>query len=208
MKHKTKLRLPIEGQWFVFWGGDTEELNYHRSSRTQRHALDLLIVDKQGNTYSGKGDANTDYHAFGSPIIAPADGNVVEAVDGMLDNKPGLTNPGMPAGNYILIKHCDGEFSKLCHFKLGSVAVNTGDLVKAGQKLGECGNSGNTSQPHLHYHLQDSEVHARFVNGDIEWLAKGVKAYFSDIEVRTKENTEVKFVHSPIKGEVVENADK
>lgn len=192
----------------MLWGGDTEELNYHRSSRTQRHALDLLVVDEQGSAHSGKGSVNTDYYAFGSPIIAPADGRVIEAVDGMLDNKPGLTNTGMPAGNYVLIKHRKGEVSKLCHFKSGSVAVKTGDVVKAGQKLGECGNSGDTSQPHLHYHLQDSEVHARFTKGDIEFLAKGVKVYFSDIEVETNDSKITKTLHSPIRGELVKNAKR
>jgi murein DD-endopeptidase MepM/ murein hydrolase activator NlpD len=65
--------------------------------------------------------------------------------------KPGAGNP---AGNHVVLDHGNGEFSLLAHLQKGSLRVKAGDTVKAGQPLGLCGNSGNTSEPHLHIHLQ------------------------------------------------------
>ena len=55
----------------------------------------------------------------------------------------------------VVIDHQNGEYSVLSHFRQGSVVVAVGDTVVAGQLLGKCGNSGHSSEPHLHYHLQD-----------------------------------------------------
>ena len=170
---RTRLTLPFEGAWTVVWGGTTLEQNYHAASRDQRFAYDLLIVE-DGKTHTGP--ALKDYFAFGKVIVAPADGVVVEVVDGLPDQEPGKMDPAHAMGNHVVLDHGDGEFSFLCHFKQGSVAVKTGQAVKAGARLGLCGNSGNTSEPHLHYHLQDT---ARPFDGDglpaefIDYLADG-----------------------------------
>jgi murein DD-endopeptidase MepM/ murein hydrolase activator NlpD len=74
------------------------------------------------------------------------------------DNTPGVMNRLQALGNHVVLDHGNGEFSFLCHFKKGSVAVKTGQKVKAGEPLGQCGNSGNSSEPHLHYHLQTTAV--------------------------------------------------
>ena len=71
-----------------------------------------------------------------------------------IDNIPGEMNPHKPLGNYVVIDHNNGEFSFLVHFKKNSILVAVGDTVTQGQTLGQCGNSGNTSEPHIHYHLQ------------------------------------------------------
>jgi hypothetical protein len=150
---KTNLRLPFDGEWFVFWGGRTVEQNYHAASIDQRFAYDFLVV-KDDVTHQGEGTTNEDYYCFGLEIVAPADGVVIEAVDGITDQTPGEMNPEQPLGNYIVLDHGNGEFSFLSHLQQGSVAVAEGDEVKAGDVLGRCGNSGNSSEPHLHYHLQ------------------------------------------------------
>jgi hypothetical protein len=150
---KTPLRLPFDGEWTVFWGGRTVDQNYHAASRDQRFAYDI-VVTRDGKTYTGDGSANEQYFAFGQPVLAPGAGTVVVVVDGVDDNKPGVMNPKQPAGNHVVIDHGNGEFSFLAHFRKGSVKVKKGDVVKAGQPLGLCGNSGNSSEPHLHYHLQ------------------------------------------------------
>lgn len=150
---KTPLRLPFDGEWTVFWGGRTVDQNYHAASRDQRFAYDIVIL-RDGKTHSGDGSANDQYFAFGQPILAPAAGTVVVVVDGVDDNKPGVMNPQQAAGNHVVIDHGNGEFSFLAHFRKGSLKVKKGDVVKAGQPLGLCGNSGNSSEPHLHYHLQ------------------------------------------------------
>lgn len=174
---KTPLRLPFEGEWFVFWGGRTEAENYHVIAPDQRFAYDLLIL-KDGKSHTGDGTALEQYHCFGKPILAPGAGKVAVAVDGLADQKPGAMDPSNPPGNHVVIDHGNGEFSFLAHFKKGSVAVKKGDAVKAGDRIGLCGNSGNTSEPHLHYHLQTTE---RFAGGEglpaqfLDYVADGKK---------------------------------
>src|SRR6185436_7991117 len=99
-----------------------------------------------------------DYFCFGREICAPADGVVVEAIDGVRDNTPGSMNPYCLVGNCVVIQHRTNEFSVLAHFQRGTVTVKAGEQVKRGQLLGKCGNSGNSSEPHLHYHLQHSAI--------------------------------------------------
>ena len=64
-------------------------------------------------------------------------------------------NPSAPAGNHVVLDLGNGEYTLLAHLQHGSLRVRAGDHVKAGQPLGLCGNSGNTSEPHVHMHLQD-----------------------------------------------------
>lgn len=148
-----ELRLPFEGEWLVYWGGRHVEENYHAAVFDQRYAYDLVAVE-DGRRYRGDGRRNEDYACFGRPIVAPAAGVVVLVLDGVPDNVPGEMNPAMPAGNYVVLDHGMGEYSFLAHLREGSVQVTEGERVESGTLLGECGNSGNTSEPHLHYHLQ------------------------------------------------------
>jgi len=151
---KTPLRLPFDQAFFVFWGGRTVAQNYHAIDTNQRFAYDLVIT-RAGVTHAGDGRRNEDYYCFGQPILAPASGKVVDLVEGVPDNVPGQMNPAQVAGNRVILDHGDGEFSMLAHFRQGSFRVKLGDQVDAGAPLGECGNSGNSSEPHLHYQLQD-----------------------------------------------------
>jgi murein DD-endopeptidase MepM/ murein hydrolase activator NlpD len=150
---KSNLRLPFDGEWYVFWGGRSVAQNYHAEHADQRFAYDLEVV-RNGSSHRGDGKANADYYCYGLPILAPGDGVIAGVLDGVPDNVPGAMNPKQVAGNYVSIDHGNGEFSMLCHLQPGSLAVSVGQRVKAGQKLGLTGNSGNTSEPHLHYHLQ------------------------------------------------------
>lgn len=152
---KAALHLPFDDEWTVFWGGRTLAQNYHAAVADQRFAYDILIV-KDGTSHAGEGRSNEDYYCFGRPLLAPAAGKVVVAVDGVADNVPGAMNPREAAGNHVIIDHGQGEYSLLAHFRNGTLRVKAGQEVEAGAPLGECGNSGNSSEPHLHYHLQDS----------------------------------------------------
>ena len=167
---KTTLHLPFFGKWKVFWGGRTLEQNYHAITRDQRFAYDLVAV-RDTNDNGGTGRLNTDYYAFGKTIVAPAAGKVVEAVDSLADNLPGQTDPKHPAGNHVIIDFGNGEFGLLAHFKRHSVRVKAGQAVADGDTLAQCGNSGNTSQPHLHFHVQ---------NGPTLFKADGLPAPFRD----------------------------
>ncbi|HEX8433219.1 MAG TPA: M23 family metallopeptidase, partial [Longimicrobium sp.] len=151
---KSRLRLPFDGEWVVVWGGRTPEANYHVIAPDQRFAYDLVAL-RGGAMMTGEGKANEDYACWGVPILAPAAGVVVVARDSVADNVPGTRNSSAAAGNYVVIDHGNGEFSFLAHLRRGSVAVKPGARVAAGAQLGVCGNSGNSTQPHLHYHHQN-----------------------------------------------------
>jgi len=151
---RTRLRLPFKGEWYVFWVWRTLEQNHHAASRSQRFAHDLAIM-KDGSTHVGDGKELTDYHCYGKPVLAPASGIVAWLEDGHPDQPIGSSDPAHPIGNGVILDHGSGEFSVLAHFQPHSLKVKLGERVKAGQTLGRCGNSGNTSEPHLHYHLRN-----------------------------------------------------
>ena len=66
--------LPFNGEWYVFWGGDIRELNYHVDNQAQKNAFDFIIRDKDGKSFKTDGLKNEDYYAFGKEIISPCDG--------------------------------------------------------------------------------------------------------------------------------------
>ncbi len=147
--------VPFQGTWWVYWGGETEFDNYHAVSPGQRHAYDILIW-KDGGTFHGAGTANTDYWAWGQEIRAPVAGTVVATLNDIPDNVPGqLTPEAHPAGNHVVIETGEKSFVFLAHMQQGSVKVNVGDRVQGGDVVGITGNSGNTSEPHLHIHAQN-----------------------------------------------------
>jgi len=150
---KTALELPFDDEWWVFWGGRSVGENYHAAYENQRFALDI-VQRVNGKTHSGNGSQNEDYYCFGRRLNAPGGGKVVSIVNNLEDNIPGQFNRDFPAGNHIVIDHENGEFSILAHFKKGSIIVSVGEVVVKGQELGKAGNSGNSSEPHLHYHMQ------------------------------------------------------
>lgn len=193
-KHLTQLSLPFKGQWLVFWGGDTRELNHHHDVPNQRFALDLVGVGADGKTRQGDGSRNEDFYAFGRDVLAPADGTVIEVIEGVRDNTPGSMNPYSAVGNCVAIQHREGEVSVLAHLKRGSTVVKAGDDVKRGQMLGQCGNSGNSSEPHIHYHLQTSPV---LQDG------LGIKCVFQKVVVTKDGKAESRTTLSPAKGQIV-----
>lgn len=163
------LRLPFEGEWHVFWGGRDISQNYHAAVPGQRFAYDFVrMVD--GRTHTGDGSQLAQYHCWDQPILAPVDGQVVSVVDGLPDQQIGTTNAIQPAGNHVMLDLGAGEYALLAHFRQDSIRVGPDQRVAAGEELGRCGNSGNTSEPHLHFHLQDTPV---FGQGD------GLPAFFN-----------------------------
>ncbi len=171
----TNLRLPFDGLW---WAGEapTPEIgNHHAVASDQRHAFDFLIW-RDGSTYRGEGKANADYWAWGQAVRAPAKGTVVAVQDGLIDNRPQVdTDTAHPAGNHVVIDLGHGEYAVLAHFRKGSLRVAEGDEVTSGQVLGLVGNSGNSSEPHIHLHVQDSP---RFQPGG----STGIPVRFDDHE--------------------------
>ena len=190
-RNATPMFLPFKGVWTVFWGGDTKEQNYHVESLAQKNAFDIMVYDERGSTHKGNGLINEDYYAFGKELFAPCDGEVVLVVDGVKDNVPGTLNPIYIPGNTVVIKTSKGEYVFFAHFKQHSIVVKQGQQVKTGELLGLCGNSGNSSEPHLHFHLQNVEDMI---------LATGAKCFFDKIKV----NGVLRSDYSPVKGDKIE----
>ncbi|MFJ6209227.1 M23 family metallopeptidase [Lysinibacillus sp. NPDC092081] len=152
---ENKYIMPIRGEWFAFWGGTNEFVNYHYVYENQRYAYDLVKV-QDGQSYQNSQIRNENFYAFDEDIIAPADGKIVKVVDGIKDNVPGEMDEHNPAGNYVMIEHANNEFSMIAHFKQDSILVKIGEIVTEGQLIGKCGNSGNSSEPHIHFQVMDS----------------------------------------------------
>lgn len=183
------LRLPFNGEWYVFWGGRDIEQNYHAAHPAQRFAYDF-VQRVDGRSHTGDGSEVAQYHCWDEPILAPADGTVIETVGDLPDQAIGTTNAQQPAGNHVMLDLGAGEYALLAHLRQASIAVEAGQKVAAGDELGRCGNSGNTSEPHLHLHLQDSPVFGEGL---------GLPAFFNDY-IADGEPVER---GEPVKGEVV-----
>ncbi|HEY8074390.1 MAG TPA: M23 family metallopeptidase, partial [Labilithrix sp.] len=173
-KSTLAMRLPFKGDWFVGQGGPTKATNHHVEDPSQRRAADLVRVDASGQSHKGDGRANADYYAYGAEILAVADGTVVTAIDGVPENDPPHKNPYSGIGNAIVLAHDGGVWSAYAHLVPGSLRVRPGAHVKRGDVLGLCGNSGNSTEPHLHFQLQNGP---RF---EASW---GVEAVFPDVRL-------------------------
>ncbi len=152
---QTNLKLPFNEEFFIGWGGRTIEQNYHAEYREQRFAIDIVQMIN-GNTHTGSGNNNSDYYCFGKTLISPGEGTIIELLNSVDDNIPGSVNSKQPAGNYIIIEHYNKEYSFIGHLKKNSIIVNVGDKVTQGQELAKIGNSGQSSEPHIHYHMQNT----------------------------------------------------
>jgi hypothetical protein len=154
-KDSTKLKLPFSGQWLVYQGGHDVFNNGYQMTEDQRFAMDFVLL-KNGSPFEGDASTNEQYYCFGQPVLAPADGTVVRTVNGIGDNAPGKPSQDAPNGNMIIISHGNNEYSVLTNLKQNSVKLKHGDTVKQGDQVGECGNSGGSSAPRVHYQFQNS----------------------------------------------------
>ncbi len=162
--------MPIKEEWFVFWGGINKFINYHYEYDEIRYAYDLIIM-KDGQSYKDSTDKNENYYAFNKEIVAPSDGKVVKILNGVEDNVPGEMNSNQPEGNCVIIEHKNNEYSMLAHLKQNSIVVNVGEDVQKGQVIGLCGNSGNSSEAHIHFQVMNS---LDYLNG------KSIRIRFED----------------------------
>lgn len=158
--NKVAYTLPYDGEWFVYNGGLTPAMSHSWDVLTQRYAYDFVMVDEQLQRHQDRGTALTDYHCYGKPILAAADGTIVKVQDGIHDAP--FVGYGIVdflarsfTGNHVIIQHADREYGFYAHLIKGSIPVAVGDTVQRGQPIGRCGHSGHSSEPHLHFHLQN-----------------------------------------------------
>jgi murein DD-endopeptidase len=126
-----------------------------------RFAIDWVKVDERGRTTKGDPDLAARTHGYGDAVLAVDDAVVVATHDGM--DEPArisqrTTHPlAEDAGNYVTLRLPDGRFAFYEHLKKGSITVQTGDRVKKGQAMASLGFSGESTGPHLHFHIADSD---------------------------------------------------
>ena len=156
-----------EGRFVVRQGGGSPFINIHAKVQPQNYALDILGLNSWGasSALPDKENSLARYAIFGAEIIAPCDGHVVVARDGLDDLEPGKTDKENLAGNHVVMA-CLGAEIVLAHMQKGSVQVARGDRVRTGELLGRVGNSGNTSEPHLHMHAERGGETGRILDGE------------------------------------------
>ena len=132
-----------------------------RGRIAQRFAIDWVRLNPNGQTFSGDQKDNKSYRAYGAEALAVADSVVAATKDGIPENVPGPTSRAVPitldtvGGNHVVLDLGGGRYAFYAHLQPGSLRVKTGDRVKRGQVLGLVGNSGNSTEPHLHFHVSD-----------------------------------------------------
>lgn len=130
-------------------------------SIAQRFGIDYVKVDDQNQTFTGDRLKNSSYYAYGQEAIAVADGVVVGTKDSIPENIPGPASRAVPitletvGGNYVMVDIGGGRIAFYAHVQPGSLRVRVGDRVRRGQVLALVGNSGNSTEPHLHFHIAD-----------------------------------------------------
>ncbi|GIF41510.1 M23 family metallopeptidase [Actinoplanes xinjiangensis] len=175
-KPPVDLAAPVRGRWVAINSPGTGTPSHGVRAYGQTYAVDLLRPSPDAPTrigWSPRTRAPGSYPCFGEPVLAMADGTVVAVTGNRRDHRSRDTWPTLIwmmtveafarefagaswiLGNHIVVRHDDGTFSAYAHLRRGSARVRIGDRVAAGGQLAEVGNSGNTSEPHLHVQLMD-----------------------------------------------------
>ncbi len=158
---KIKLSLPFSGKWKVQSGNGTECIlfnEYNHFGIASRFAWDFVKVNENNRTYYDDGASNNKYYSFGDTIRASADGIVVAFCSNKMDNAPNSIEKQYnrnALGNYVVIRHLDNVYSVYGHLMKSSVLVKKGNVIRCGQAIGLCGNSGRSNIPHLHFSLMN-----------------------------------------------------
>jgi murein DD-endopeptidase MepM/ murein hydrolase activator NlpD len=168
---------------------------------SQRFAIDWVQVYPDGKTYKGDPSDNKNYRANGTEIHAVADGVVTQVGDGIPQNTPGAKSLAVPitletiGGNHVIMEIGSGLFAFYAHMQPGSLRVKVGDKVKRGQVLGLLGNTGNSSEPHLHFQI---------CSANSELGSEGLPYAFAAFEVQGKagEDKLSLFPGGPVKHEM------
>ncbi|HEY8588785.1 MAG TPA: M23 family metallopeptidase [Naasia sp.] len=175
-----RLALPFTGRWLVQNSPARRVPSHGVDVYGERYAIDFVAVDERGRTAPAR-DGRTllatespqRFFAFGRPILAPVAGVVVAVHDGEPDH-PARRSPlalvpyaltqaarvrqgvAAVAGNSVILQVADSVYVALVHLQRGSIAVVPGQALHVGEELGRCGNSGNSTQPHVHLQAMDS----------------------------------------------------
>lgn len=185
--------LPFFGEWFVSQGFEGK----YTHKDDWKYAWDFTVADEKDLEFSGERKEISDYYCYKLPISSPLDGEVVKVVDGIPDNQIGDVNLEKNWGNTIILKHDHGLFTSMSHLESGSIKVKEGDKVKKGEIIAQCGNSGRSPVPHLHFQFQATDK-----LGDKTW-----KFPFSNYLERKEDEITLKTFDYPAEETKVQNVD-
>lgn len=205
------LDMPFGGRWVARNSPADSVPSHGTEAFGSSHAIDFVAVDERGRSARrGWGawfwtEPPGRFHGFGLPVRAPLSGTVVVAEDGVPDHVARRSLlAGLPylltqrervrggarsiAGNHVIIAAgARGPFVLLAHLRLGSVLVAPGDAVESGTNVARCGNSGNSTEPHVHVQASDSlewpasrGVPIAFRRGDGSWLPRSGEMFTVD----------------------------
>ncbi|MFE6165696.1 M23 family metallopeptidase [Streptomyces sp. NPDC056486] len=168
-----RLEMPVTGRWMARNGPGTK-VPSHTHNLAQTYAIDLALRPAPEFVWWWPVVRRPEsYPSFGEPLLAPAEARVVAVSDAQRDHFSrsslggllyiliesfvrSLGSPRHLLGNHIVLELGDGVYAVFAHLRRHSAKVTVGDRVTVGQTLAECGNSGNSSEPHLHFQLMDS----------------------------------------------------
>ncbi|MFF9913256.1 M23 family metallopeptidase [Streptomyces sp. NPDC013457] len=169
---------PVAGRWSALNSPADRTPSHGTHQYGQTYAIDIVAEDEERPRPRFARlwptvRRSEDFPAFGAPLFAVADATVVHAEDGQRDH---LSRNSLPAvaylmlveaavralagarrvtGNHVILDLGGGTYAMYAHLKRGSLTVRAGDRVAAGQELARCGNSGNSTEPHVHFQLMD-----------------------------------------------------
>jgi murein DD-endopeptidase len=160
---------PLRGGVWLAGNGPAPETGHRRAlipvggipSIAQRFAIDYVRIGDDHRTFTGDRLTNASYHAYGQDALSVGEGTVVATKDGIPENIPGVNSRAVTitletvGGNLVILDLGGGRYAFYAHLQPGSLRVRLGDRVRTGQVLGLVGNSGNSTEPHLHFHLSD-----------------------------------------------------
>src|SRR5687767_3906633 len=163
---------PLRGTGWLTANGPDAQTGHRRAlipiegtaAIAQRFAIDYVKMDTNGRRFVGDSLRNESYYAHGTDAIAVADGIVAAVKDSIPENIPGPASRAVPitletvGGNFVILDIGQGRYAFYAHLRPGSLRVRVGDRVRKGQALGLVGNSGNSTEPHLHFHLADANT--------------------------------------------------
>jgi hypothetical protein len=159
---------PLSGKGWVAVNGCCDGVTSHRGAVMavngrlrvpERFAIDWVRLDPKGRMFTGDVAQLKSYPYYGTPVLAAADGVVVNLYDGADEQTPGAEAKGITTenigGNMVVVDIGGGAYAFYAHLQRGSLKVKLGDRVKTGQTLGLLGDTGNSTAPHLHFHVMD-----------------------------------------------------